>query len=113
MSKVQRSNFLKRRLAARNVQDCNVTVGARPEHITLDHADGSMLEGVVEVSEMMGSSVHLHLNAYGRDCIIIVPTLDLKDNSALEIGSTVKFTLVPNAIHVFDPWTGKNLEYAD
>ncbi len=112
-AEIELSEDKQRRLAARNVQDCNVTVGARPEHITLDHADGAMLEGVVEVSEMMGSSVHLHLNAYGRDCIIIVPTLDLKDNSALEIGSTVKFTLAPNAIHVFDPWTGKNLEYAD
>ena len=70
-----------------------------------------MIEGVVEVSEMMGSSVHLHLNSLGRDCIIIVPTLDLKDNSALQQGANVKFTFAPNAIHVFDPETGMNLEY--
>ena len=100
-------------LADRNTPEMDVTVGARPEHITLDQVDGGMLEGVVEVSEMMGSSVHLHLNTNGRDCIIIVPTLDLKDNSALEIGATVKFTFAPTAVHVFDPWSGKNLEYAD
>ncbi|MDO4415343.1 MAG: sn-glycerol-3-phosphate ABC transporter ATP-binding protein UgpC [Erysipelotrichaceae bacterium] len=98
-------------LADRNVPELDVTVGARPEHITLDQVDGAMLDGVVEVSEMMGSSVHLHLNTNGRDCIIIVPTLDLKDNAALEIGANVKFTFAPSAIHVFDPWTGKNLEY--
>jgi multiple sugar transport system ATP-binding protein len=100
-------------LADRNTPEMDVTVGARPEHITLDQVDGGMLEGVVEVSEMMGSSVHLHLNTNGRDCIIIVPTLDLKDNSALEIGATVKFTFAPTAVHVFDPWSGKNLEYFD
>ncbi len=100
-------------LAARNVGERPVVIGARPEHITLNNVEGSMLEGVVEVSEMMGSSVHLHLNAMGRDCIIIVPTLDLEDNSALASGANVKFTLAPNAIHVFDPENGKNLEFAD
>ena len=100
-------------LAARNTPEMDVTIGARPEHITLDQVDGGMLEGVVEVSEMMGSSVHLHINTNGRDCIIIVPTLDLKDNSALEIGANVKFTFAPTAVHVFDPWTGLNLEYND
>ena len=100
-----------KRLAEKNVEEMDVTVGARPEHITLDKVEGGMLEGVVEVSEMMGSSVHLHLNTNGRDCIIIVPTLDLGDNAAFEIGSKVKFTFAPNAVHLFDPWTGKNLEY--
>ena len=98
-------------LAERNTPEQPVAVGTRPEHITLDQVDGAMLEGVVEVSEMMGSSVHLHLNSMGRDCIIIVPTLDLTDNSALQNGANVKFTLAPNAIHVFDPETGENLEY--
>ncbi len=100
-------------LAARNVGERPVVIGTRPEHITLNNVEGGMLEGVVEVSEMMGSSVHLHLNTMGRDCIIIVPTLDLEDNSALASGANVKFTLAPNAIHVFDPETGKNLEFAD
>ena len=98
-------------LADRNTESRPVAVGCRPEHISLDYAEGKMIEGVVEVSEMMGSSVHLHLNSLGRDCIIIVPTLDLKDNSALQQGANVKFTFAPNAIHVFDPETGMNLEY--
>ena len=100
-----------KRLAEKNVEEMDVTVGARPEHITLDTVEGGMLEGVVEVSEMMGSSVHLHLNANGRDCIIIVPTLDLEEGTEFTIGSTVKFTFAPNAVHLFDPWTGNNLEF--
>jgi len=59
---------------------------------------------------MMGSFVHLHLNTLGRDVIVIVPTLDLKDNS-LRIGSKIRFTFAPNAVHVFDPESGKNLEF--
>ncbi len=100
-----------KRLAEKNVGEMDVTVGARPEHITLDKVEGGMLEGVVEVSEMMGSSVHLHLNTNGRDCIIIVPTLDLEEGTEFTIGSTVKFTFAPNAVHLFDPWTGNNLEF--
>ena len=88
----------------------DVLVGARPEHITLDRTEGAMITGKVDVSEMMGSSVHLHINADGKDCIIIVPTLDLKDDS-LGIGSTVEFTFAPKAVHVFDPQSGENLEY--
>ncbi len=98
------------RLKANGVKEQDVQVGARPEHITLDNVDGAMMKGVVEVSEMMGSSVHLHMNAMGKDCIIIVPTLDLKDN-ALGIGSEINFTFAPNAVHIFDPVSGKNLEY--
>ena len=97
-------------LAKRNTKEQDILVGCRPEHITLDHKAGSMISGKVDVSEMMGSSVHLHISAEGKDCIIIVPTLDLKGDN-LSIGSTVSFTFAPNAIHVFDPASGKNLEY--
>jgi multiple sugar transport system ATP-binding protein len=110
-AKITLSEDKQKRLAEKNVEPRPVSVGARPEHITLDHVDGGMLEGVVEVSEMMGSSVHLHLNTNGRDCIIIVPTLDLEEGTEFTIGSTVKFTFAPNAVHLFDPWTGNNLEF--
>lgn len=97
-------------LAKNNIKEQKVLVGCRPEHITLDKKPGAMISGKVDVSEMMGSSVHLHINADGKDCIIIVPTLDLKGDN-LRIGSNVEFTFAPNAVHVFDPESGKNLEY--
>jgi len=96
-------------LADRNIKPQKVVVGARPEHITLDEKAGSMIEGVVDVTEMMGSSVHLHVNVNGKDCIIIAPRLEL-DAGGLAVGSTVRFTFAPNAVHVFDPETEKNLE---
>ena len=100
------------RLAKNHAGTGRVIVGIRPEHITLDEKPGAMVEGTVDVSEMMGSSVHLHINAEGKDCIIIVPTLDL-DTGNLGTGARVQFTFAPNAVHVFDPATEKNLEYLD
>ncbi len=97
-------------LARRGVGEQPVTVGCRPEHITLEGDDSEMLEGIVDVSEMMGSSVHLHINSNGKDGIIIVPTLDL-GNKTFAYGSKIKFSFSHNAIHVFDPETGKNLEF--
>ncbi|MBR3250204.1 MAG: TOBE domain-containing protein, partial [Erysipelotrichaceae bacterium] len=88
----------------------DIIVGARPEHITLKEVEGAMMEGSVDVSEMMGSSVHIHLNTGNHDSIIIVPTLDL-GNQPLSIGSKVRFTFAPNVVHMFDKETGKNLEY--
>ncbi len=100
-----------KRLKERNTPEMDITVGARPEHISLKEVDGAMIEGVVDVSEMMGSSVHIHLNAGGRDSIIIVPTIDLKDDEYPTIGSKVRFTFAPNVVHMFDKETGENLEY--
>jgi multiple sugar transport system ATP-binding protein len=58
---------------------------------------------------MMGSSVHLHLNADGKDVIVIVPTIDLKDS--FNRGDTVYFNFNGNVAHVFSKETEKNLEY--
>ena len=101
----------RRRLAENHVETQKALIGCRPEHITLDERPGAMIEGVVDVSEMMGSAVHLHINVDDKDCIIIVPTLDL-DTGDLGSGASVRFTFAPNAIHMFDPETQKNLEFA-
>ena len=99
------------RLRERNTPEMDIIVGARPEHITLKETEGAMIEGAVDVSEMMGSSVHIHLNAGGHDSIIIVPTIDLKDDEYPQIGDKICFTFSPNVVHMFDKETGENLEY--
>ena len=99
-----------KRLAENGVGTQKALIGCRPEHITLEETEGAMIEGTVDVSEMMGSAVHLHINVDGKDCIIIVPTLDM-DTGGLVSGAKVRFTFAPNAIHMFDPETQKNLEF--
>ncbi len=108
-TKIALSEDKQRRLKENGINTQKALIGCRPEHITLEERPGAMLEGVVDVSEMMGSSVHLHINVGGRDCIIIVPTLD-HDRSKLAGGEKIRFTFAPNAVHLFDPETEKNLE---
>ncbi len=98
------------RLLKNNVQTQAVTLGVRPEHTDLcDANDASGISATVDVSEMMGSSVHLHVSAEGRDVIIIVPTIDMKGHYA--IGDKVRFKFQGNVVHVFSKETDKNLEF--
>ena len=108
-AQIELSDDKQRNLAERGIAPQRVVVGARPEHITLEDKPGSMIEGVIDVTEMMGSSVHLHVSVAGQDCIIIVPRLEL-GSAGIESGTTVRFTLAPNTVHVFDPDTEQNLE---
>ena len=94
------------RLLAKDVQSQPVTMGVRPEHTDLS-SEG--VEAKVDVSEMMGSSVHLHVSAEGRDVIIIVPTVEMK--SQYHTGDQVHFTFKGNVVHVFSKETDLNLEF--
>ena len=97
-------------LARNNVQPGPVTLGVRPEHLVLTGDADKMITGKVEVSEMMGSAVHLHISACGSDTIIIVPTTELESASAFSIGSPISFTFSGSTAHLFDPETQKSLE---
>ena len=105
--KVELSAEKEARLLANNVQSQAVTLGVRPEHTDLGQ---SGINARVDVSEMMGSSVHLHVTAEGKDVIIIVPTTDA---SAIgyKMGDNVKFSFNGNVAHVFSKETEKNLEW--
>ena len=94
------------RLLAKNAQTQEITLGVRPEHTDLSDKG---VAAKVDVSEMMGSSVHLHVNADGRDVIIIVPTQDM--NNIPGMGDTIHFTFKGNVAHVFSKQTEKNLEW--
>ena len=103
--KVELSEDKEERLLKNDVQSQAITLGVRPEHT--DVSDKG-IAARVDVSEMMGSSVHLHVNADGRDVIIIVPTIDMKGN--YNIGDTVHFTFDGKVAHVFSKETDKTLE---
>ena len=94
------------RLLKNDVQSQEITLGVRPEHT--DVSD-SGVAATVEVAEMMGSSVHLHVNADGHDVIIIVPTTEMTGN--YEMGDTVHFSFKGNVAHVFSKETERNLEF--
>ena len=96
-------------LARNNVAEQDITLGLRPEHIALDQ-DG--IEAKVDVSELMGSTIHLHVTSMGRDVVLVVSTMNMTgaEISALTMGADVKFSFPGNVCHVFNKETGINLE---
>ena len=106
-ARVELSPDKEERLLNNNVESQEVTLGVRPEHTDLDENGGVV--GKVDVAEMMGSSVHLHITAEGRDVIIIVPTVNMTGNFAM--GDEVRFTFSGKVAHVFSKETDKNLEF--
>ena len=103
---VELSEEKQQRLAAKDVAEQDVVLGVRPDHIMLC-ADG--VKGKVDVSEMMGSSVHLHVTAEGKDVIVIVPTNGAAAH--FPAGSEVNMIFGGNVAHVFSKETEKNLEW--
>ena len=97
------------KLAANNVAEQDITLGVRPEHIILEQAG---IDAKVDVSEMMGSSVHLHMNAYGKDVVAVVSTMDMTEAevAAMKSGTKVTFDFGGHNCHVFSKDTGINLE---
>ncbi len=96
-------------LAANNVAPQNIVLGVRPEHITLDQ---SGIAAKVDVSEMMGSSVHLHVTAMGQDVVLVVSTMNMTGAqvAALTGGAQVHFSFAGHVCHMFNKETGINLE---
>ena len=106
---VELSEEKQAKLAANNVAEQDVVLGVRPEHITLE---GTGLDGKVDVSELMGSSVHLHVTSMGRDVVMVVSTMNMTgaEVAALSNGNTVKYNFPGHVCHVFSKETGINLE---
>ena len=112
-AKIVLSDEKQANLAKNDVQPQDIILGVRPEHISLKGEADKMVKGAVDVTEMMGSAVHVHASACGKDTIIIVQTMDLEDGQKelLTIGAPVAFTFGGDVAHVFCKETGKNLEF--
>ena len=96
-------------LAKNNVAPQSIVLGVRPEHIELG---SNGIDAKVDVSEMMGSSVHLHVTAMGRDVVLVVSTMNMTaaEVSDLNTGASVKFNFAGHVCHLFSKETGINLE---
>ena len=101
-------------LTEKGTGDMDVTVGVRPEHISFAPVAGpETIASKVDVSEMMGSEVYLHVTAVGKDVVLRVPTVDLPEEhrAGIPYGTEINFTFRPELVHLFDPSTDLNLLY--
>ena len=105
---VELSEEKQAKLAKNNVKEGAIKLGVRPEHIVLEQG----ISGKVDVSELMGSSVHLHVSAMNRDVVVVVSTMNMTgaEVAALTNGAALNFSFPGHVCHVFDPETGINLE---
>ena len=100
------------RLAAKGVEPQHITLGVRPEHITLVSSGEGSISGTVDVTEMMGSAIHVHMQACGKDVVAIVQMMDVAKVSpnGFGLGQPLSFTFDGSVAHVFDA-DGMNLEF--
>ncbi len=105
-------------LADKGIKDRDILLGVRPEHISLapDEMNGKAIPCTLQVKEMMGSELHLHVNTEdGTHWIVRVPTIDLtqEQRKNMVTDATLYITFEGKAMHFFDPETEQNLIYQD
>ena len=99
-------------LLARDVQSQNIILGVRPEHVDIAKSDDAAIATTIRVSEMMGSELHLHVDAENGDKFIVrVPTMSLgkEERSAIKFGAPLNITFEGRVMHFFDAETQHNL----
>ena len=100
-------------LSRKNIKSQEIILGVRPEHTTVlfEKAEGA-IECTIDVNEMMGSELHLHLSSANDDKIIVrLPTVDLtkEQRESLSYGSRMYITFPAKVMHLFDPETERSL----
>ena len=84
----------------------SVIVGVRPVHI---HLADEGIDATVDVSELMGSELHLHVRSGDQDVVIVVPTTDVELDAVHGGHKAIKYTFRPELMHFFYTDTEKNL----
>ena len=92
-------------LRAKQQPETELVVGVRPVHLALGGDHGS---AKIDVSEMMGSEMHLHMTVADRDVVAVIPTAGLELDS-VRTGADRGFDFDPSLMHLFDKETEQNL----
>jgi len=100
-------------LAQKGVSSQEIILGVRPEHtsVLFDKAENA-IECTINVNEMMGSELHLHLTSKNDDRIIVrLPTVDLtkEQRDSLSYNNKLYITFPAKVMHLFDPATERSL----
>ncbi|MGM9606615.1 MAG: ABC transporter ATP-binding protein [Oscillospiraceae bacterium] len=105
-------------LAEKDTQEQEIVLGCRPEHLELAGPDDAgAVPAQVEVSEMMGSELHIHAviggesEAAGKEVVLRVPTTKLPGEyqGGIPYGTGIRFGFPGGLVHLFDKETEQNL----
>jgi multiple sugar transport system ATP-binding protein len=100
-------------LKLKNQLPGKVILGIRPEHISvLAAGENNVIKAKVDVSEMMGSEMYLHVVVEEKDVVIRVQITDMNAH-VFEPGKInyIQFGIPEAQIHLFDIESEKNLLY--
>ncbi len=98
-------------LSAKQQAAGKITLGIRPEHIKIvPRGTANSVQARVEVSEMMGSEVYLHVDVDGRGAVLRVQLSedDVSSQIDLSAGGAVNFIFPGGRVHLFGG-DGRNL----
>jgi len=102
---VESTGGLRWPISARNAADGQpVTLGVRPEHLTLADAAGDTVHGEIIVVEPMGAETELLIQA-GESQVVLMTS----GRPNVNPGERVGLTLDPATIHLFDQKSGQRL----
>jgi multiple sugar transport system ATP-binding protein len=89
----------------------NVIMGVRPENFTIvPEGKENSLYAKMDVTEMMGSDVHIHVEIDGKPAVVIARTVDVLDvRSTLNRKESIQVTVCSQCILLFDTETGIRL----
>jgi multiple sugar transport system ATP-binding protein len=78
----------------------SVTLGVRPEHLTVGRPEGPglRLDAKVDVTEFLGNDELIHAAGAGQDIVAIVNA-----EHALKVGDQVQLNAAPKNLHLFNP----------
>ncbi len=87
-----------------------IILGLRPEHITLC-GEGEGIPATVDVSEMLGSSIHLHVQDGDQSLVLVLATVDIPEayQSGFGFGDKINYAIDGSLVHIFDPDTENSL----
>ncbi|MDO5326701.1 MAG: sn-glycerol-3-phosphate ABC transporter ATP-binding protein UgpC [Clostridia bacterium] len=114
-AKIEVSGSKAEELRKKGIGSRSVLLGVRPEHMTL--ADANATDAIpckLEVNEMMGSELHLHVYTEDETRLIVrVPTINLtaEQRRSLVYGAKLYITFEGKVMHFFDKESQKNLIY--
>ena len=100
------------KLSANVAEDCDATLGIRPEHITLTTPnDPGAIKATVTVSEMMGSEIYLHIETNLGPYVISIALISLPEDhpNGFKSGEDIFFTFNGELIQLFDSETSNSL----
>ena len=101
-------DFQQKALKQNGQQPCDIICGIQPQHITVGQGE---LSAQVNVSEMLGSEIHLHATTNDNEVVMVVPTVELSVQP--KTGDVIRFTTQPDLIQLFDKASENNLIWYD